>query len=248
VNGTDEQDPMNEKMALVKAAMERIRSGASTEEEVEVPSGGRVRVVRDDNVPSGIRVEVLEDGQGAEGPSEADADRAEMMERMKAASQRVRSGEAEVEELTLSGGEVVRISMDSEIAGAFSVESHREGSRFLAQTIEAPEEMPSGYPEDLPFVPGASVSISTISPADGSTAPRTVAWMNPPDVDAALAAIKSSLQNSGWGKGEKSVGATLHGPTTSWTFSRGQDTRQLIVMAFGPVSQILMVEKGAGSP
>jgi hypothetical protein len=247
------EDPrMNEQMNQVRAAMERIRSGASSQEEVELPGAGRARIIRDEEVPSGIRVEMpgrdekAEESEGTAGRSEnPDPDRRLMMDQVKAASQRVRAGESEEEILTLSGGDTVRITRDPEIDGAYAVESLRGENRFLARTLEGREECPEGYPRDLPFVPGATVSISAVTPADESQAPRTVAWMNPPDVDEALEVIRRELQAGGWEEGEKSVGSTLHGPTINRTYAKGELTRQLMIMAFGPMSQILMLEKGA---
>ena len=45
-----------------KAAIERIRSGESNSEEVELPSG-RVRLTPEEGGPTGINIEVLEGGQ-----------------------------------------------------------------------------------------------------------------------------------------------------------------------------------------
>ena len=243
-----DRDPeLQKKLQAVQAAMERVRSGESDTEEVEVPSGGRVRLSRDQEAPTGVRVEVVggEDGsdEGQASAGDPDPERRELMEQVKAASGRMKRGESDREELTLSGGETVRMVRDLDVPGAFTVESTREGNRFRAWSLEGPEEKPEGYPREIPFVPEVSVSISSITPADGSPAPRTVAWMNPPDVDEALESIRRQLLAWGWAEGEKSVASTLHGPTTGYAFEKAGVTRQVQVMAFGPMSQIMMLER-----
>jgi hypothetical protein len=68
--------------------------------------------------------------------------------------------------------------------------------------------------------------------------------MKPPDLDQALGSIRWQLVADGWEEGEKTGSATVHGPVTGYTFRKGGRTRQLMVMAFGPVTQIILMEKG----
>ena len=109
--------------------------------------------------------------------------------------------------------------------------------------MEHPQEKPASYPPDLPFVPGASVSIATIVSGDDKGSGRTVTWMKPPDLDEALNVIRAQLVADGWVEGEKTGSSTLHGPVTGYTFRKGDRARQLMVMAFGPMTQVMLMEK-----
>ena len=42
---------------IVRAAVDRVRSGRSTSEEIDLPSGDKVTIRRDQNAPAGVRIE-----------------------------------------------------------------------------------------------------------------------------------------------------------------------------------------------
>jgi len=228
----------------VRLAMERVRSGESEREEIQLPSGDRVTIHRDEAFPNGIRIETPGAPHG-QGPSPLDdPERWAMMERVREASLLVRSGASEEEEVELDGGRRVRIVRDGDGPQEFTIESSREGKIFRARAFGPAPVRPAGYPDDLPFLSNCAVSISVIRSEDGSDGGRNVAWMKPEDLRSALEMVKSHLRENGWEEGEESRGSTAMGTTTTFPFLRNGVERVVSLMSFGEFSQIMLFEKG----
>jgi len=228
----------------VRLAMERVRSGESEREEIELPSGDKVTIHRDETFPNGFRIETPGAPHG-HGPSPLDdPERRAMMERVREASLRVRSGASEEEEVVLDGGQRVRIVRDGDGPQGFTIESTREGKIFRARAFGPAPERPAGYPDDLPFLADCAVSISVIEGEDGSEAGRNIAWMKPEDPPSALETVRSHLREDGWEEGEESRASTVMGTTTTFPFLKDGVERVVSFMAFGEFSQIMLFEKG----
>lgn len=229
-------------MARVKEAMERVRSGESQVEEVELPSGGVVTFRRDPEDPHGIRIETEEGDDGARPSISDDPKRKEMMEKIGAASLRIRSGESEEEEIVLDTGDTVRMERDPDVPQGFTVESKKGGMSLKARAFDPTSERPHEYAEDLPFVPECPVSISVFDSEEGPRRGRQVAWMRPSDPQGVLDQIKEQLREMGWEEGETSRASSLLGKTVSTRFTLGSRERTLMFMALGEVHQIMMLE------
>jgi hypothetical protein len=119
-----------------KAAMERIRSGESESEEVELPSG-RVLLTPDPNTPSGIAIEVLESDRPAESQEPRDPGMVEAMERMKEAIGRFKNGEMDSVEIPLPSGETMELVRDERSPGAFSVRTPDGGPSMVSIPFDA---------------------------------------------------------------------------------------------------------------
>lgn len=228
----------------VRLAMERVRSGESEREEIELPSGDKVTIHRDETFPNGFRIETPGAPHG-QGPSPLDdPERRAVMERVREASLRIRSGASEEEEVVLEGGQRVRIVRDGDGPQGFTIESTREGQSFRARAFGPAPDRPADYPDDLPFVSNCPVSISVVRSEDGSEGGRNVAWMKPEDSRTALEMIRSHLREDGWEEGEESRGSTAMGITTTFPFLKDGVERVVSYMVFGEFSQIMLFEKG----
>lgn len=231
------------KLEAFKAAMERVSTGSSAVEEVDLPSGDRVILRRDETSPNGIRVETVEvPGERGFSPLDEPGRRA-MMEGIRAATERIKSGASMEEELVLPDGETIRLSRDEAAPEGFSIESTKGGRSFRARAYGPLPERPSGYPADLPFIAGCPVSISVVVKADGSEEARNAAWMKPPDPESTLDAIREQLRATGWVEGEASHSSSHLGHTRTLLFSRDGAERAVALMSFGEMSQIMLFEK-----
>ncbi len=166
-----------------------------------------------------------------------------MMDGIRAASERIKSGASREEEIRLPDGEVVRLSRDEEAPEGFSIESSKGGRSFSARAFGPLSQRPSSYPPDLPFIPQCAVSISVIRNTDGTEEARNAAWMRPVDPEATLDAIARQLQEMGWEKGESTSAATPVGDTRTLLFEKDGSERAVTLMNFGENSQIMLFEK-----
>ena len=220
-----------------KEAMDRIRSGESEAEEVELPSGS-VRLSKDESAPNGFRIEPL----GGETPDrEKPAPNPEIKERLqqfKDIAARLRSGDSDSEELSLPSGDTVRFARDPDTEGGMTVESGDGKMSMRLQPFEASPARPPAYPEDLPFVPDCAVSIVDMPQGPA----RNVTWLAPPDPNDALEAIRQQLSDDGWEGSDPTSFSTPMGETTSFGFSKDGRKRMLSLSRYTGHAQIVLVE------
>jgi hypothetical protein len=222
---------------LYKAAIQRICSGESVSEEVELPSG-RVRLTLDENTPSRIGIEVL-GGEGS-GPSGSPPDpkAREFMKKMTEVVERFRSGDADSAEIPLPSGGTMELKGDPSSPGAFTMAPPDGGPVMRSVPFEVSSTPPDGYPEDLPFVADTAVSLTEME--DGSS--RTLTWFLKEDPEECLKAIQLQLINDGWTQGEESQASTAHGTMVFVEFEKGEMKRTVSLSRFGDKGMVRLVE------
>jgi hypothetical protein len=226
-----------EKLARAKEAMERVKTGASESEVVELPSGGRVRVVRDSTTPGNIAIEPL-DEQGEDVVREVSPEQKAAMERARAAAERLRTGESDIEEVALASGDTLRLTRDPDVPGGFMAESDSGGPSIRSLTFEASPAQPDHYPADLPFLPDCPSALTEV----GTKGHRTITWYNPPDPQAAFEAVQAQLRESGWEGGEGTNVSAPFGGSHWIGFRKGELQRALALNSFRETSTILLAE------
>jgi hypothetical protein len=223
-----------------KAAMERVRSGESESETVELGSG-TVCLKPDPDSPNGLRIEAIE-GEGLEsGRPAMDPKQKAFFERMRETIERMHSGETDSAELELPDGGTMRMTRDPETSGAFTMVAGDGGFELRSVTFEAGESRPDGYPEDLPFLPGATVGLQTITGPDV----RTLQWFKLDDADGAFERIRGELEEDGWEGGEPGQVSTLYGRTTSVDYKRGDRIRSLLFTRGEEFSMLRLADRPA---
>ena len=224
-------------MRAFKEAMDRIRSGESELEEVELPSG-TVRLSKDGDAPNGFRIEPL----GQETPTrEKPATNPEIRERLhrfKEIAARLRSGDSDSEELSLPSGDTVRFTRDPVTEGGMTVESGDGKLSMRLQPFGPSPTRPLTYPEDIPFVPDCAVSIVEMPKGPA----RNVTWLAPPDPDQALDLIKHQLVEDGWEGSEPTSITTPMGVTISLGYSKDGRARMLSLSRYPGHAQIVLME------
>jgi hypothetical protein len=238
--GTAEQ---NAKLDEVRLAMERVRSGESDFEQIALPSGQTVTIHKDDSTPIGIRIRTPVVPRIRRKALRVDLRRRRMLRRGGVAAGRTRVGESPPAETGQGGVEAIeRIETPAEHPG-FAGESGQEGLVFRVRSFPPSEDRPQNYPEDLPFLPNLSVSVSVGRSKDGAGRAMNAAWMKPADPRSALEEIRGQLRAGGWEEGEASQASTFMGQTRTWTFQKGRGQRAVVLMDFGKVSQIMLFER-----
>ena len=117
----------------------------------------------------------------------------------KAALERVRSGSTQAEEVRLPSGDMVRLVHEPRTEAGYRIEP-MPGTESLEDSLpqpvvfDGPGVRPPEYPEDLPFLPGQSVSLLDQGP-DGA---RLLAWSDLSDATKALETIRVQLEKEGW--------------------------------------------------
>lgn len=221
-----------------KAAMERIRSGRSDSEEVELPSG-RVLLTADPRTPNGVKIEVLESGETKESRKPPDPEALGAMERAREVMERFRAGEIEEAEIPLPAGGTVRLRRDHRAPGAFTVRTPEGGPSMLSIPFEPRTTRPEGFPDDLPFLFDAASAVTSVE----GQAFRTVTWYLPGDPRERLEELRRQLTEMGWQDGGESTVSTALGTMTVIESRRGGMTRTLMVSRFGEQSQIRLMEQ-----
>ena len=227
----------------VRVTMERVRTGESEMEEIELPSGDKVTIRQDGDAANGIRIETPCGPERTRMPFPDDLRRKAMLEKIKTASGRIRSGESDEEEVTLDEGETVRLTPDPGEPHGVAVEASQEDRSFQARAFGPSEERPPMYPADLPFLRNCAVSISVVISENGFERARNAAWMRPSDPRGALDEIKAQLREEGWEEGEAFHASTYMGHTLSSSFKKIGVNREVALMMFGEYSQVMLFEK-----
>lgn len=225
-----------EGMQLFKAAADRIRSGNSESEEVELPSG-RVRLTPNPNTPNGLQIEVLDAGAAVDF-RKPDPKMLEAMERVKDIMGRFRAGELDSAEIPLPSGETMELTRDGRSPGAFSVRSPAGGPNMLTIPFEPSPSRPEHYPGDLPFLPEQSVALTEM---EGESF-RALTWFIVEDPDESLHQLRVQLVTEGWEEGEESNVSAIFGTVTSMEFGMGGKKRTVMLNRFGEHSQLKLIE------
>jgi hypothetical protein len=186
-----------------KAAADRIRSGESASEEIEL-SSGRVLLTPDETTPNGLKIEVLDVDLSGTARSPPDPKAQAAMERMKEVIGRFRSGDLDSAEIPLPSGEKVRLSRDDRSPGAFTVRSLEGGPTMRSVPFEPSSTRPENYPEDLPFLPEASVGLTESEEQSF----RTLTWFKAPEPEESLQLLRLQLVTDGWEEKEESKVST----------------------------------------
>ena len=230
-------DDVQKGIEAFKDAMDRIRSGESEVEEVELPSGS-VRLSRDESAPNGFRIEPLGEERSVRERPAADAEIKERLEQFKEIAARLRSGDSESEELSLPSGDTVRFTRDPDTEGGMTVESGDGTMSMRLQPFEASPTRPPTFPEDVPFVPDCAVSIVEMPKGPA----RNVTWLAPADPDVAVEVIKRQLAEDGWEGSDPTSMTTPMGRTTSSGFSKDGRKRLLSLSRYPGHVQIVLME------
>lgn len=225
-----------EGMELFKAAADRIRSGDSASEEVELPSG-RVRLSADPNTANGLKIEVLETDPAAD-PRRPAPEMREAMERVKDIMGRFRAGELDRAEIPLPSGETMQLTRDGRAPGAFTVRSPEGGPNMLSIPFDPGPSRPEHYPVDLPFLPERSVALTEME----GEAFRALTWFVVGDPEESLHELRVQLVTEGWEEGEESNVSAAFGPVTSMEFGMGGKKRTVMLNRFGEHSQLKLIE------
>lgn len=220
-----------------KEAMDRIRSGESEVEEVELPSGP-VRLSKDESAPNGFRIEPLGEERPVGEKPATDAETKARLEQFKDIAARLRSGDSDSEEVSLPSGDTIRFTRDPDTEGGMTVESGDGKMSMRLQPFEASPTRPPTYPEDIPFVPDCAVSIVEMPKGPA----RNVTWLAPPDPDGALEVIKQQLEEDGWEGSEPTSMTTPMGVMTSLGFSKDGRKRMLSLSRYPGHVQIALME------
>ena len=220
-----------------KAAIERIRSGESDSEEVELPSG-RVRLTPEGASPTGIKIEVLGGAQNGTAKIQPDPEMREAMERMKDIMGRFRAGELDAAEIPLPSGETMRVTRDDRAPGAFTVRSPEGGQTMRSIPFGPSSTRPEDYPEDLPFL---AETVAGLTEVEGQEV-RTLTWFKVPDPEESLGMLRSELAEDGWEELDESSFSMAHGTTVSIEFGKGALRRTVMLNRFGEHGMVRLLE------
>lgn len=221
-----------------KAAIERIRSGESESEEVDLPSG-RVRLTHDRENPNGVKIEVLESDRTERSGARPEPEVLEAMSQVKEVMERFRAGDIDDAEIPLPTGGTMKLSRDHRAPGAFTVRTPEGGPSMFSIPFKPGPTRPEGYPEDLPFLPDVT---STLSSMEGQEF-RTLSWFITGDHREHLGELRRQLTEMGWEDGGESNVTTAAGTMTIVEFRKGDMARTLMVSRFGERCQIKLMEQ-----
>lgn len=223
-----------------KAAADRIRSGESVSEEVEL-SSGRVRLTADESTSNGIRIEVLGSNPAGGTGFRPDPPSKEAMERIKDVIGRFRAGELDSAEIPLPTGGNVQLTRDDRSPGGFTMRSPEGGPTMRCIPFEPSSTRPEEYPEDLPFLAEAAVALTEI---EGQSF-RTLTWFKLQDPEECLQILRLQLVADGWEAGTESNVTKVSmafGTMVSMEFQKGEKRRAVILSRFGEHSTIKLLE------
>lgn len=162
----------------------------------------------------------------------------EAMGLVQEATDRIRSGESDLEEITLPNGARLKIFREGGPEGRVVVEARSGGSVLRSSPFPAADERPSGYPDDIPFLGGTA---STLTEA-GEGRARTMVWPNPSDVDRQFDDALIQLVQMGWEETARSEKDTEFGGVQSVDFTRDGEQRSLFLNRVGDRAQLMTVD------
>lgn len=220
-----------------KAAMERIRSGESGLEEVELPSG-RVLLTPDPTTPNGVKIEVLDSDRTTGSRHLRDPAMLEAMERIKDLIGHFRNGELDAVEIPLPSGETLQLTRDGGSPGAFTARSSEGGPGMVSIPFGPSPTPPDGYPEDLPFLAELPVGFTEME----GQGLRTLTWFVVHDSEESLENLRLQLNRDGWEEKDESTASTAFGRTTLIEFRMGEKRRTVMLTRFGEHTQLKLID------
>jgi hypothetical protein len=165
-------------------------------------------------------------------------DREALARKIQEATDRIRSGESDFEEIQLPNESVVRIRKDPDGSGQVIVEAQRENQKLTSLTFPATESRPTEFPEDLPFLANTNAMLSDA----GEKSARTMVWPDPSDAEVGFESLRAQLTESGWEETSVSEKATEDGDIQSVDFARGDAKRSLFMQGVAGRAQLLVVD------
>jgi hypothetical protein len=161
----------------------------------------------------------------------------------KEAMERVRSGAAREEEVRLPSGDRVRLVHDPRTEAGYRIEPVSEGGGSddpFPQPLlfEQPGLRPPEYPDDLPFLPGQSVSFLDQGPGGA----RLLAWSTLSDETEALETIRAQLDEEGWVLVRDTSGSGHGLRTIGLVFQKGGMERFFLLSRRGESFHLMMRE------
>lgn len=160
------------------------------------------------------------------------------MGKVRDATDRIRSGESDLEEVALPNGGKLKIFRDGGAGGRVVVEARSGGSVLRSSPFPGADERPEGYPDDIPFLAG---SASTLTEAGAGRA-RTMVWPNPADVDRQFDEALGQLVRMGWEEAARSEKDTDFGGVQSVDFTKDGEQRSLFLNRVGDRTQLMTVD------
>lgn len=233
---------MKEKIRDFKAALERVSSGISETEVVQLPSGDTVRLIHDAMSPGGYRIDST--GEGMAGPvfQQQSAATKARIEEIQELTRRILSGESDAEELTLPSGGTVRLTRNQSAHGDITVEGFGSETTFRTVAFGESEVRPLDYPEDLPFLPACPSSLMD-GGVDGS---RTMSWSRVSDPAGLLSTIREELSSHGWTCRRDTTGTMGVTRTAAMLFRKGETERMFLLTGSAGQFHIMMREHRKG--
>jgi hypothetical protein len=168
----------------------------------------------------------------------SEMDMQQAMELVQEATDRIRSGESDLEEVDLPNGGKLKIFRDGGTGGRVVVEARSGGSILRSSPFQKADERPEGYPEDLPFLTG---SASTLTEA-GEGRARTMVWPNPADADRQFGEALDQLIQMGWEEAARSEKDTEFGGVQSVDFTKDGEQRSMFLNRVGDRAQLMTVD------
>jgi hypothetical protein len=233
-------DEKTEEMDQFKAAAERVRTGETESEDLDLPSG-RVRLIHDPNAKNGMKIEVLETHPGETSREGTDPKSLEAMERVKEVMGRFKAGDLDSAEIPLPTGETMHLTRDDRSPGAFTIRSPEGGPNMLSIPFDPSPSRPETYPDDLPFIAETSAAYTELEGGEGE-AFRTLTWFISHDPTPSLQELRAQLAAAGWDEMDESSTSTAFGNVTSIEFVSGEKKRAVVLSRYGEHSQLKLFE------
>ena len=165
-------------------------------------------------------------------------DREVLAQKIQEASERIRAGESELEEIPLPNESTLRIRRDPNASGQVIVEADRDGVTLRSIPFPPMESRPPDYPQELPFLPETP---GTLSHA-GEKHARTMVWPTPADPEAGFESLRSQILESGWTEGGAREENTEEGEVRAVEFNREGAMRSLYLQRVAGQAQLLVVD------
>jgi hypothetical protein len=168
----------------------------------------------------------------------SESDMQEAMGLVQEATDRIRAGESDLEEVALPNGAKLKIFREGGADGRVVVEARSGESILRSSPFQGADHRPTGYPDDMPFLAG---SASTLTEA-GEGRARTMVWPNPSDPDRQFDEALEQLVQMGWEEAARSEKDTEFGGVQSVDFIREGEQRSMFLNRVGDRAQLMAVD------
>lgn len=176
-------------------------------------------------------------------PSKSETERKKMAADLEAASERIRTGETDSEEVTTPHG-TMRIYRDPESPESICVDAIGDdgGPTMRSRSWPASGVRPTAYPDTVPFLQGCAAGVSEFG--DGRM--RSVMWMKPEDPEAAFEEVYRQAVGMGWE--ERPSIPLVQGPMHRAVFERDRREGTLSLVVVGEMGQLMWTDVEARRP